>query len=96
MPQVLAGLVTGDALKPVYASKSKAVDEKLVTASNKDSLALKVTAEEADGWHVIRSGKKSVRLAKAKPADRQLEDDIWSLLYRMGFKELNFDRNFAM
>jgi hypothetical protein len=24
----------------------------------------------------------------------QLEDDVWSLLYRMGFKELNFDRNF--
>jgi hypothetical protein len=96
MPQVLTGLLSGDALKPVYAAKSRQFDEKTVSAASKEALDLKVGGEEADGWRVIRSNKRSVRLAKDKPVDRQLEDDVWSLLYRMGFKELNFDRNFAI
>jgi DNA sulfur modification protein DndB len=96
MPQVLTGLLAGEALKPVYAAKSKPLDEKTVSASNKETLDLKIVGEEADGWRVIRRNLRSVRLAKDKPVDRQLEDDVWCLLYRMGFKELNFDRNFAV
>jgi DGQHR domain-containing protein len=96
MPQELIGLLTGDALKPVYAIKSKSIDEKTITASSQDALALKLTGEEADGWRVLRRNKNSLRLAKNKPIDRQLEDDVWSLLYRMGFKELNGDRNFTI
>jgi DGQHR domain-containing protein len=96
MPQVLSGLISGDALKPVYAVKSKTVDEKTVAASSEDALLQKIAAEEADGWRVLRRNVKSARLAKDKPIDRQLEDDVWSLLYRMGFKELNFDRNFSI
>jgi DGQHR domain-containing protein len=94
MTQVLTGLISGDALKPVYALKSKTVDEKTVSAANEEALKLKISAEEASGWRVVRRNLKSARLAKDKPIDRQLEDDVWSLLYRMGFKELNFDRNF--
>ena len=94
MPQVLTGLLNGEALKPVYAAKSKTCDEKTVSASSKESLDLKVVGEEADGWRVVRRNQRSVRLAKDKPADRQLEDDVWSLLYRMGFKELEFRPEF--
>lgn len=93
MAQVLT-LISADALKPIYGLKSKTTDEKTVSAANDEALALKITAEEADGWQVIRRNIKSARLAKDKPVDRQLEDDVWSLLYRMGFKELNYDRNF--
>jgi DNA sulfur modification protein DndB len=96
MAVILTGLISGNALKPVYATKSKPVDEKTVSATGKAALDLKISGEEADGWRVVRSNKSSVRLAKEKPVDRQLEDDVWSLLYRMGFKELNFDRNFAI
>ncbi len=96
MPPVLSGLVSGDALKAVYARKSKPVDEKTISATSEDALALKLAGEEAEGWRIVRKSKRSVRLAKDKPVDRQLEDDIWSLLYRMGFKELNFDRNFSI
>ena len=42
MTQVFTGLISGDALKPVYANKSKAADEKTVTATNKEALALKL------------------------------------------------------
>jgi DNA sulfur modification protein DndB len=96
MPEALTGLVTGDALKSVYVGKSKTFDEKTVSAGSKESLDLKLAAEETDNWRVIKRNKRSVRLAKNKPVDRQLEDDVWSLLCRMGFRELNFDRNFSI
>src|SRR5579862_8420825 len=96
MPPVLTGIVSGDELKAIYALKSKKDDEKTISASSKDALALKLKGEEADGWRVLRKNKRSIRLAKEKPTDRQLEDDVWCLLYRMGFKELNVDRNFCI
>ncbi|NKM42080.1 DGQHR domain-containing protein [Rhizobium laguerreae] len=90
------GLVAGDELRAVAAKKATTNDEKVVSASNGEALALKITAEEADGWAVSKRNKRSVRMARPKPADRQLEDDVWSLLYRMGFSSLNADRNFRL
>jgi hypothetical protein len=92
----LLGIAQGDELKPVYARRSKRDDEKTITAASNAALALKIAAEEADGWHVVKTNKRSVRVAKQKPVDRQLEDDAWCLLYRMGFKELNVDRTFSV
>lgn len=96
MVQPLTGLASGDDLKPIYAQRSKTIDEKTISASSKEALALKLAGEEADGWRVLRKNQRSIRLAKNKPVDRQLEDDVWSLLYRMGFKELNLDRQFSI
>lgn len=93
---MLTGLATGDDLRSIFNNRSKNVDEKTISASSKESLALKVAGEEADGWQVARTNKRSVRMVRAKPTDRQLEDDVWSLLYRMGFQELNIDRNFRV
>ena len=44
----------------------------------------------------LKRNKRSIRVCRDKPIDRQLEDDVWSLLYRMGFEELNADRNFTI
>jgi DNA sulfur modification protein DndB len=96
MVQPLTGLASEADLKAVSALRSKTVDEKTVSASSKEALALKIAGEQADGWRVSRQNKRSVRLEKDKPVDRQLEDDVWSLLYGMGFKELNGDRQFAI
>ena len=92
----LVGLASGDALKTVYTTRSKTVDERTVTASSAEALAAKVAAEEMDGWRVLRRNRRSVRMARDKPVDRQLEDDVWSLLYRMGFDEMNESRQFAI
>lgn len=86
------GLVNGDDAKTVFGRRSKEHDEKTVTAAKKEALVLKVKGEEADGWEVAKWNKTSVRMQKLKPDDRQLEDDVWSLLYRLGFTELNEDR----
>ena len=92
----LAGLAGGDDLKSIFAKRSKPVDEKTITAASKDALALKLAGELADGWRESRQNKRSIRLVKDKPIDRKLEDDVWTLLYRMGFKELNIDRQFTI
>jgi hypothetical protein len=72
----LLGIAEGDDLKPIYARRARRDDEKTVTATTTAALALKIAAEEADGWRVLKSNKKSVRVAKQKPVDRQLEDDV--------------------
>lgn len=90
------GLVFGEEAKKIYVARSKSVDEKTVTAANKDALSTKVQGEEQDGWSVAKRNKKSVRMSKPKPHDRQLEDDVWCLLYKMGFKEFSADRNFTV
>ena len=90
------GLVQGDEAKKIYIARSKSVDEKTVTAANSNALTTKVQGEEQDGWFVAKKNLKSVRVSKPKPHDRQLEDDVWCLLYKLGFKELNTDRNFTI
>lgn len=96
MAGFMDGLVSGEEAKKVYIARSKSVDEKTITAANKNALATKVQGEELDGWCVAKRNKNSVRVSKPKPDDRQLEDDVWCLLYKLGFKEYNADRNFTI
>ncbi len=96
MSAALGSLIAGDELRPAYAARSKKVDEKTVTAASENALRLKQEAEEQEGWELAKANKRSLRMQRAKPVDRQLEDDVWTLFYRMGFKELNADRNFMI
>jgi DNA sulfur modification protein DndB len=96
MAEPLPGLAHRDELRAIYAQKAKTYDERTVSANSKEALDLKVAGEKADGWEVLRPNKRSVRIKKKKPDDRQLEDDVWCALYKMGFKELNIDRNFTL
>lgn len=48
------------------------------------------------GWTVERKNKSSVRLRKPKPIDQALEDDVWSLLARVGFTHLSRGRRFTV
>lgn len=96
MPPILKGLATGDELRAIYQERSRSADERTISAGSPEALALKLQAEQKDGWSVRKHNKSSVRIFKPKPVDRQLEDDVWSLLYRMGFVELNATRQFAV
>lgn len=96
MAATLGDLVSGDELRIVYNARVKRVDEKTITAASAKALQMKREAEEHDGWQLAKQNKSSLRMQRAKPEDRQLEDDVWSLFYRMGFKEMNADRNFMV
>ncbi|WP_394654059.1 DGQHR domain-containing protein [uncultured Sphingomonas sp.] len=96
MTATLGTLVSGEDLRPIATARAKRVDEKSVSAGSQASLDLKLAAEEADGWRLVKRNKTSIRLDRTKSVDRQLEDDVWTLFHRMGFKALNADRNFCL
>lgn len=49
-------------------------------------------AEVAKGWEAHKLGERSTRLRRPKSHDQKLEDRVWCLLYRMGYKHLNGER----
>ncbi len=67
-----------------------------MSASSKKLVDEKVKLEMADGWDIVRKNAKSTRVAKAKPADEQLEDEVWTILAQMGFKEMSQGRHFKI
>jgi DGQHR domain-containing protein len=44
-------------------------------------------------WNLIKENRTTSRLSKPKTHDIQLEDRVWTLMYRMGFTHLSQDRN---
>ncbi|MGI6851752.1 DGQHR domain-containing protein [Mesorhizobium sp. 1B3] len=94
--QPLGPLVSGDEItSELRRRKSKDV-YKTITGSTKKLIAEKVKLEEADGWRAVRRNTKSTRMARVKPTDEQLEDEVWSILAQMGFKELSKGRQFQI
>ncbi|MHA7820279.1 MAG: DGQHR domain-containing protein [Erythrobacter sp.] len=97
--------MSNDALGPIIADDDIGIELRqrrqkdifrTVTGSTKKLIAEKVALEEQDGWRVAKRNKKSTRIAKPKPADEQLEDEVWCLLAQMGFKEMNRGRQFTI
>lgn len=92
----LGPLVSGDQIKSELRHRKKKDVYKTVSGSSKRLIAQKVKLEEAEGWRVYRRNAKSTRMAKEKPADEQLEDEVWSILAQMGFKEMSKGRQFKI
>ena len=44
---------------------------------------------KSEGWTIDKKHKKSIRLKKDKPHSVMLEDSVWTLLYKIGFKLLS-------
>jgi len=47
-------------------------------------------------WIIDKELKLNTRLKKLKPIDERLENRFWFLLYRLGYHELNYGRNFQI
>jgi DNA sulfur modification protein DndB len=50
----------------------------------------------AQGWEFVRENKASLRFRKLKPADEQLENEFWCILYQLGYPVLNVGRSFQI
>jgi DNA sulfur modification protein DndB len=82
---VILDVSSTDDLRPLYRVKSKNIQTK--------SVHPKLLQDElADGWIIQRRGRTAVRLQRAKPHHVQLEDRVWTLLYRMQFDYLSGPR----
>jgi len=50
----------------------------------------------AEGWTQSKKLKRQLRLSRKKSIDRQLEDRVWRLFYRMGYDDLNKGPDFTI
>ena len=92
--QHLGPIISGEDIASELRRRNSEDVYKTVTGSTTKLIAEKVKLEEVDGWQPIRQNAKSTRMAKAKPAAEQLEDEVWSVLAQMGFKEMSKGRQF--
>lgn len=83
------GIISGSQLDSVYKNRNTPYFFETVQIG-------KETPYLDNGWTIHRTNKKSLRLSKPKPIDQAFEDEIWCLLYKIGFKNINKDRNFRM
>lgn len=49
-----------------------------------------------DGWELKKEYQASVRLKKLKSIDEIMENELWVLLYNLGYNCLNIGRNFSI
>ena len=82
-------LVSGDELAEVAKKRSKEFLEESVPNSQVGSYL-------TNGWAIKKQMKTKANLVKAKPAGSAFEDELWTIFYKMGFKVMNADSNFAV
>ena len=87
--QYLGPLVADDEITSELRRRKRKDFYKTVSGSSKKLIAEKARLEEADGWRTVRKNAKSTRMARPKPADEKLEDEVWCILAQMGFKEMS-------
>ncbi len=83
------GIISGSEIESIYRQRKSPYIFETVPIG-KETLAID------NGWTIYRKNKISLRLAKQKPIDQAFEDEIWCLLYKIGFKNINRDRNFRI
>ena len=97
MSQVILGpTLSGEDLSKELRNRKLIKVYKTVTPSTKGIVEQRVLLEEHNGWYIDRKNKQSIRMAKEKPSDECFEDEVWSILAQMGFKEMNQGRNFQI
>ena len=82
---ITGALVENDDLDWVAKLKAKSTKEETVDKP----LALKYKEQN---WIIQKEHKKTLRIFKDKTSDELFEDEIWLLFKKMGFKEMNKDR----
>lgn len=94
--QLLGPIVSGNEIGPELRRRKAKDVYRTVTGSTKRLVADKVRLEELEGWRTVRKNAKSTRIAKAKHAEEQLEDEVWIILAQMGFGEMSEGREFSV
>ena len=85
----LIELVSGEDLDRAYKKRNvKYVYKKIIKQNIEPFLK--------EGWQKIRTTKKFVTLRKLKDVGPGFEDELWGILYQMGFQEMNSDSKFEI
>jgi len=82
-------LVTGESLQKELSIRNKPHYE--ASISHK-----RLPTYEDMGWYILRKNKTTFRIRLDKNLYELLEDELWSLYAKLGFTELNKDREFKI
>ena len=89
-------LIQEEDIKSELRKRGKTHIEKTIYGKTKTIREEKAKLEETDGWEILKKNEKSFRLKKDKPLDEQFEDNVWTILAKMGFDELSDGRQFKI
>lgn len=73
-----------ESLRQLCRRKFKRIESRTVSHTDVDALV-------AEGWVAMKKNKSGTRIERTKPHNKDLEDRVWSLFYRMGFPYLSGD-----
>jgi len=98
MPEYLTTLVSDKSeLQKIYRQRSKPYVEKSIKGKTLELAGEKAEIEKKEGWTPLaKRYKRVVKMRKAKPVDIVLEDEVWSILFKMGFNDYSKDRHFKI
>lgn len=83
-------LVSDDSLEAVYKLRKKSVDTEKVNKGN-------IATMEGAGWVKVKEYKRGDALMeRPKKVGDAFEDEVWTILYKMGFKVMNASRKFTV
>ena len=85
----------GFLLEPLLTEKEKIKSEARKRANQFIFKSVALSEQEGylkKNWEISRINKKSIRIKKRKNHDVLLEDKLWCLVQRMGYKEMNGSR----
>jgi len=82
-------LVQNEELNKTARERKREYHELTVSQVERDSY-------ERQGWMLRKQLTNRARLYRKKHPDELLEDEVWLLFYKMGFAEMNKDRNFRI
>lgn len=88
-PHFYGELIKSPLLEGVVKEKARGYDEERIPRE------LKAKYEEK-GWYFERQLKNEIIMRKDRGRDELLENDVWILFKKMGFIEMNKDRNFKI
>ena len=81
-------------LRQVFRRRDGRYKHETVRGNNPEALQGRIDAHLAEGWELSKTSARGAVMQKAKGEAKQLEDDVWCMMYRLGFKEMSLDDQF--
>ena len=88
--------ITDDDIRRELTTRRRTVVFQTARAANEGALVTLIESKATEGWRISKRNRASVRLEKDKPSGERLEDEVWSIIARLGFYNISSGRDFQV
>ena len=96
MAESNSAIIPADGLAASKAARIAEYKKRRQPYSTKRISQAELQAHIDDGWELDRELQRGVRVRRTKKLDEQLENQLWVLLYLLGYEKLNAGRHFKV